>query len=242
MMVTIDLDSLDLKDGQRVLDLGCGRGRHSHALYWNARALDVVMLDLSFDDLMAAARGFFELPPPPAEPARSAVALVGDAGRLPFADASFDAVICSEVLEHLPDVDAALAEIARITRPGGKFACSVPRFWPEKLCWMLSDAYSNTPGGHVRIFKEGALRKQVEAQGFQAFRRHWAHALHSPYWWLRCATWERQETSRAVAAYRRLLEWDLMQKPRLTRWTEAALNPVLGKSVALYFDRTGARP
>jgi SAM-dependent methyltransferase len=63
MMVTLDLDALDLKDGQRVLDLGCGRGRHSHAFYWHDKALDVTMLDLSLEDLKGAIDGFFELPP-----------------------------------------------------------------------------------------------------------------------------------------------------------------------------------
>ena len=65
MMVTLDLDALDLQDGQRVLDLGCGRGRHSHAFYWHDKALDVTMLDLSLEDLKSAVDGFIELPPPP---------------------------------------------------------------------------------------------------------------------------------------------------------------------------------
>ncbi|MFC4724071.1 methyltransferase domain-containing protein [Glycocaulis abyssi] len=239
-MMTIDPDRLELADGQRVLDLGCGRGRHLHALYWHERALDVTGLDLDFADLGAAIDGFFELPPPPETPPRTAVFTVGDAGRLPFADASFDAVICSEVLEHLPDVPLALSEIDRVLKPGGKFALSVPRYWPEKICWMLSEAYHNTPGGHVRIFKDGALRKQVEALGYSFRHRHWVHALHSPYWWLQCALWERREQSGMVAAYRKMLEWDLLSAPRLTRWSEKALNPLLGKSVALYFDK--ARP
>lgn len=236
-MMTIDIDRLGLLDGQRVLDLGCGRGRHLHALYWHERALDVTGLDLDFADLGAAIDGFFELPPPPQNPPRTAVFTVGDAGRLPFADNSFDAVICSEVLEHLPDVALALSEVDRVLKPGGKFALSVPRYWPEKICWMLSEEYHNTPGGHVRIFRDGELRRTVEARGFAFRGRHWAHALHSPYWWLQCALWNSRETSRAVAAYRKMLEWDLLSAPRLTRWSEKALNPLLGKSVALYFDK-----
>ncbi|MEO1039741.1 MAG: class I SAM-dependent methyltransferase [Pseudomonadota bacterium] len=239
-MMTIRLDELALEDGQRVLDLGCGRGRHLHGLYWHERALDVTGLDLDETDLGAAIDGFFTLPPPPEAPPRSASFSVGDAGRLPFADASFDIVICSEVLEHLPDVDAALGEITRVLKPGGRFACSVPRYWPEAICWALSKEYPNTPGGHVRIFRTGALRRQVARKGYRAYRRHWAHALHSPYWWLQCALWKTKDDSRLVAAYRRFLEWDLLKAPRLTRWLEAALNPVMGKSVALYFIKDGS--
>lgn len=239
-MITLDLERLGLADGMRVLDLGCGRGRHLHSLYWHAKALDVVGLDLDFEDLSAAIDGFFELPPPPATPPRSAVFATGDAARLPFADESFDAVICSEVLEHVESVAPVLAEIDRILKPGGIFALSVPRAWPERICWALSEGYRNTPGGHVRIFKDAALQREVEALGYTAYARHGAHALHSPYWWLQCAVWERRETSRSVSLYRRFLEWDLLKAPRLTRWTEALLNPVLGKSVALYFRKTAA--
>lgn len=239
-MITIQLDQLHLKDGMRVLDLGCGRGRHLHALYWHNVALDVTGLDLSEDDLSAAIDGFFELPPPPDEPPRTAVFSVGDATKLPFADASFDVVICSEVLEHLPDLESALSEIDRILKPGGQFALSVPRYWPEAICWKLSEGYRNTPGGHVRIFQDGKLRQLVEERGYAFKKRHWAHALHSPYWWLRCAKWDRQDESRTVKAYQKFLEWDLLKAPALTRTMEKVLNPVMGKSVALYFDKEAA--
>ena len=92
----------------------------------------------------------------------------------------------------------------------------------------------------MRIFKDRALRQQVEDRGFSYRERHWAHALHSPYWWLRCAKWERQDESRTVRAYQKFLEWDLLEAPLLTRGLEAALNPVLGKSVALYFEKDAA--
>jgi len=239
MMVTIEIDALELEPGMRVLDLGCGRGRHLHALYWDKTPVDVVGLDLSLEDVKAAWDGFFELPPPdPSSDLRSAVVTAGDGGRLPFPDASFDRVICSEVLEHVPDPDLVLSEISRILKPDGLFAASVPRYWPEAICWSLSEGYQNTPGGHVRIFRSRQLRTAVETQGFDRFRRHWAHALHSPYWWLQCALWDRRDDSGLVRIYRKFLEWDLLQRPWLTRTMEALLNPLMGKSEVMYFRKT----
>lgn len=239
-MLTIQPDRLDLKPGDRVLDLGCGRGRHVYALYWSETPVHVVGADLSEIEVKATADGFFELPPPPESPDRSAALSAADAAKLPFADGSFDAVICSEVLEHVPDPEAALAEIVRVTRPGGQVALSVPRWWPEKICWSLCPDYSQTPGGHVRIFRERHLRETAEDNGLAIDARHWAHALHSPYWWLQCARWQRRETDGLVALYRRFLEWDLLKRPLLTRTLEALLNPFMGKSLVLYFTRPAA--
>ncbi|MHA6287101.1 class I SAM-dependent methyltransferase [Maricaulis sp. CAU 1757] len=237
-MMTIRLEALALEPGMRVLDLGCGQGRHMHGLYWSDIPVHAVGLDLCETDLRIAADKFFELPPPePASSERSAVLTTGRAERLPFPDASFDRIICSEVLEHVDDPDTVLAEIERLLKPGGRFAVSVPRYWPEAICWRLSEGYPNTPGGHVRIFRSAELRRRVEARGLGRFARHWAHALHSPYWWLQCALWERRDSSRLVAAYRRFLEWDLLKAPRLTRGLEALLDPVLGKSVVMYFRK-----
>lgn len=239
-MLTMRLEDMDLQPGMRVLDLGCGRGRHLHALYWNETPLDIVGVDLSHEEAKAALDGFAELPAPhPQSPLRSAVLSAGDAARLPFESNSFDRVLCSEVLEHVPDPDAVLAEIARIVKPGGIFAVSVPRYWPEAICWKLSTGYHNTPGGHVRIFHTNALRDLVRKHGFACFKRHWAHGLHSPYWWLQCALWERRDSAASVRLYRKFLEWDLMQKPWPTQALEWLLAPVMGKSVVMYFRKVG---
>jgi hypothetical protein len=126
-------------------------------------------------------------------------------------------------------------------KPGGVLAASVPRAWPERICWWLSDAYHANEGGHVRIFSARELERDIESRGFRRYARHGAHALHAPYWWLQCLLWERRAESRLVAAYHRLLVWDLMQRPALTRALEWLLNPVLGKSVVMYFRKAAAR-
>ena len=177
-MQTIDLDILRLEDGHQILDLGCGRGRHTHAAYFHRRCHSVG-LDLGLEDVLTTQQGFLDHPDlePQTGHARRYDLMVGDALSLPFADNSFDRLICSEVLEHIPDYAGALAEIWRVTKPGGRIGISVPHRWPEQICWMLSRAYYDVPGGHVRIFKRHELRRDIEAMGFTYLTRHLTHGL-----------------------------------------------------------------
>jgi len=162
--------------------------------------------------------------------------LQGDATRLSFPDDTFDRVITSEVLEHIQDDVGAIAEMVRVLKPGGTFAGTVPTWWPEKINWMLSDEYHapKAVGGHVRIYSETELKAKLRAAGLEVTGSHHAHALHSPYWWLKCAVGPRREDSKAVNAYKKFLEWDIVKGPRSTRLAEKLLSPVLGKSLAVY--------
>ena len=69
------------------------------------------------------------------------------------------------------------------------------------------------------------------------YHRHWAHALHAPFWWLKCIFWERRDDHPLIRLYHRFLVWDLMDRPRLTRMLEAILNPLMGKSLVMYFRK-----
>ncbi len=196
-------------------------------------------MDLCPGALAAAAAKFAQLAEP-GERAGSFALAAASALRLPFPDACFDKLICSEVLEHIADYRGALREIERVLRPGGLLCASVPRRWPERVCWRLSEEYRRVPGGHVRIFRARELRGQIEALGFQHYRRHWAHALHTPFWWLQCLFWATREENPLVRLYHRLLVWDLMRRPWPTRVAERLLNPLLGKSVVMYFRKWAA--
>ncbi|HUX05544.1 MAG TPA: methyltransferase domain-containing protein [Acidimicrobiales bacterium] len=233
-MLTCDYDRLGLRGGDRMLDLGCGFGRH--AFEAARRGASVVALDAGREEVEGVVATFAamleagEL----AEQALHTGAVQGDALHLPFSDAAFDRVICSEVLEHIPDDVSAMRELARVLRPGGTLAVTVPRFGPELINWALSDEYHNVPGGHIRIYRRHVLESRLASAGLKVVGRHHAHGLHSPYWWLKCLVGTTNDEHRLVKLYHRLLVWDITKRPRLTRWAERVLAPLMGKSVVVY--------
>ncbi|WP_317932439.1 class I SAM-dependent methyltransferase [Halioxenophilus sp. WMMB6] len=238
-MHTIDFQRLELAPNSVILDLGCGEGRHSIAVPGSSDQNLVVGVDLGWKDLLKAQAKAAETQTFCQEnrlPVGANPSWINANGlRLPFADDSFDRVICSEVLEHIDDYQGLLTEMHRVLKPGGLLAVSVPRQWPERVCWSFCDEYSQTPGGHIRIFNARRLRRTIINLGFRPIGEHWAHALHTPYWWLKCLLWDKPDHP-LLQAYHRLLVWDLMSAPWLTRTLEKILNPLMGKSVVLYFQ------
>jgi len=239
-VLTIRFDRLGVGPGDLVLDAGAGFGRHAFEL---ARlGANVVALDYAADEVITT-RGTFgamvEAGEIPVE--RYVAALQGDATRLPFDDGSFDRVITSEVLEHIQDDVAAIRELVRVLKPGGTFACTVPTWFPEKINWMLSDEYHapKSVGGHVRIYTETELTAKLRTAGLDVSGSHHAHALHSPYWWLKCAVGPRNDDHPLVQRYRRLLEWEITEQPAALKVVERVLAPVLGKSLIVYGTKVG---
>ncbi|MFP5373145.1 MAG: class I SAM-dependent methyltransferase [Actinomycetes bacterium] len=236
-MLTVDYDRLGLRAGMTVLDLGCGEGRHAFEAL--RRGASVVAVDWGTSEVETTRRWLGAIAAAGEAPADAAYEVVrADLRALPVPDASVDRVIASEVLEHIPDDGAALADIARVLKPGGRVAVTVPRYGPERVCWALSDEYHANEGGHVRIYRAGLLRARLAAAGLVPGASHHAHALHAPDWWLKCAVGVQRDSA-AVRAYHRLLVWDLSERPWLTRTAERLLDPFFGKSLVVYADKPG---
>jgi SAM-dependent methyltransferase len=178
---------LRLRPGEGLLDLGCGSGwlaercRRAGARVWAA--------DLALAGVAGAKARFPQVHH----------YQVADVYHLPFAPARFDAVALSEVAEHLEDLAGALAEVARLLRPGGRLLVSVPyrEVIAEHLCIHCNRL---TPANaHLHSFDEGKLaaclrgqglepgppllvnNKALELVGFPRWTRAW------PYWaWRAC--------------------------------------------------------
>ena len=147
--------------GPRVLNAGAGTGSFSLRLAENG--FDVTSVDASSAAVEVLRRRV------PGEVAQA------DVTTLPFADAAFDAAVLGEVLEHVEDDRGALGEVARVLRPGGVLAVSVPagpnRFGP-------SDRWA----GHVRRYSRPELLGACEAGGFTVERcRAWGFPFAALY-------------------------------------------------------------
>ena len=235
-MLTVDFDRLGLRPGDRVLDMGCGGGRHAFEMY--RRGADVVAFDQDADELAKVNEWFWAMQEAGEVPAGAEAATKeGDALDLPFADGEFDRIVAAEVLEHIPADIQAIGELVRVLRPGGTMAVSVPRWFPEVVNWKLSDDYHNNPGGHIRIYTEEELRDKVTKAGLVYDGRDYAHGLHSPYWWIKCAVGVENDQHPAVKAYHKLLVWEIVKQPKVLQWAGKVLDPMIGKSMVLYFHK-----
>ena len=234
-MLTVDFARLGLRPHERVLDLGCGGGRHAYESL--RRGADVVALDASDTELKDVAVLLAAMVEEGEAACGAGVAVNGNALALPFPDHAFDRVIAAEVLEHIPRDTAALVELARVLRPGGTMAVTVPRWGPELVNWALSDAYHSVEGGHVRIYRRSTVISRLQGVGLRVMGWHHAHALHTPYWWLRCAVGVDRADHPLVRAYHRLLVWDITAATPVTRVPERLLNPYLGKSLVVYAEK-----
>ena len=234
-MLTIKFDKLNLKPGDKFLDAGTGFGRH--AFEAARRGAQVIALDYAQQEVETTRATFAAMYQAGELAPNSFTGVVrGDATRLPFADATFDCIVTSEVLEHIEDDVSALSEFVRVLRPGGLLAATVPSWFPERINWALSDEYHApfVKGGHLRIYRSSQLRAKIKNAGLVVGDSHKAHGLHSPYWWLRCAVGPQREDNKAVAIYKKFLEWDIISAPLITRALDRALSPAIGKSYVVY--------
>jgi len=233
VLLTVDLERLRVEPGERLLDAGCGEGRHCFgALEQGAR---VVGLDLDRDALRAAAGG---LRSRARERGSMGAMIHGNTFQLPFADATFDKVICSEVMEHVHDYRAAARELARVTRPGGRLAITIPTATSEHLYLRTGDDYFESPGGHIRIFRPRQLADGLARAGLATVGVGFAHALHTPYWVLRSIVGlPRADENELVRAYRLFLI--RATGSRAMTWLENVLNFCFPKSLILYAEKRG---
>ena len=237
-MLTVRYDTLGVKPGDRLLDLGAGGGRHAYEAMRRGALVTAVDYEMSeMSNALWMMRSLRAGDPAVTINGGVGSVAVSNALALPFPSESFDRIIAAEVLEHIPDDLTAISELARVLKPGGTMAVTVPRWGPELLTWAISDEYHSKPGGHIRIYRRKALMSRLEDHWLRVFCRHHAHSLHSPYWWLKALVGVDDDQHPFVRAYHKLLVWDIVAGTPFTRLPERMLNPLIGKSLVLYAEK-----
>ena len=182
--------------GLCVLEVACGRGGFIRQMA-NAGAR-VTGCDFSSAALRAARTKLFTPNCPPL-----ATLVQGDAQNLPFADRSFDVVVSCETIEHLPRVQAAVAEMYRVTRPGGKLFLTTPNYF-----------------NFMGLYEVYARFRHPSRQKDQPFdRRQWFPQVHR---WLRDAGWSILRTDGTVHQFpffpgRNPVRWETLEANRVIR-------------------------
>jgi SAM-dependent methyltransferase len=234
VLLTVDLERLDVRSGDLALDAGCGEGRHCFGCL--ERGARVVGLDLDLESLRLPSRRLARR----AKELGSVGAMnQGDAFHLPYADCTFDRIICSEVMEHVHDYKGAAQELARVTRPGGRLAITIPTATSENLYLRLGDDYFESPGGHIRIFRPRQLAEGLASAGLATVGVGFAHGFHTPYWVLRSImNLPDADESRLVQLYRKFLIH--ITGSALMDWIEKSiLDYICPKSLILYAEKPG---
>ncbi len=235
MLLTVDLERLKVRKKDLVLDAGCGEGRHCFGVL--ERGADVVGLDLDFASLRAASG---RLRDRASELGSVGAVNQGDAFHLPYRDNTFDRVICSEVMEHVHDYVGAARELARVTKPGGRLAITIPTTTSENLYLRLGDEYFESPGGHIRIFKPRQLALGLAKAGLGTEGVGFAHGFHTPYWVLRSImNLPTADDSLLVQGYRKFLI-QITGSPFMDSLEKTVLNRICPKSLILYAEKPAA--
>ncbi len=164
------------------------------------------------------------------------VAHAGDALNLPFADETFDKIICSEVMEHVPDDNLACQELARVLKTNGLIAITVPTYFSEFIYNCLTDEYFSTPGGHVRKYMPKKLKAIMEHNGLEIYGVEFKHAFHTIWWMIRSVVGLHKDQHPITRAYHKFLTLGLFS--RFMRKAESFCNYLFPKSIVLYAWKT----
>ena len=231
-METFNFNLLNLKKIKKVIDVGCGNGRHLKSLGFKLTDSEIIGIDQSAPEITKLNKEFDESV---CKNGNAYKFITGDIREMDVPDNSQDLVVCAEVLEHVPNFEAVLEECYRILKPGSVMLISVPSYFPESLCWKYSKKYMQTPGGHIRIFKKNFLKERFKALNLKLFKHHREHALHSIYWIIRARN--NMEENNFLKSFHNLLVRQMFGQAKFSFALEKLLNPFFGKSECFYLRK-----
>ncbi|WP_218822637.1 hypothetical protein, partial [Staphylococcus aureus] len=86
-------------------------------------------------------------------------------------------------------------------------------------------------------YTDAELIDKVTRAGVEYDGKDYAHGLHSPYWWIKCAVGVDNDDHPLAKAYHQVLVWAIVKQPKVLQWAGKVLDPLIGKSLVLYFTK-----
>jgi ubiquinone/menaquinone biosynthesis C-methylase UbiE len=158
-------EAFDIRGCKRILDAACGDGRYSRLLLRHADPdSKLTAFDLSRGMLRRASARLST---------NRITQVIADITRLPYADESFDAIVCGWVLEHLPDPAPGLREVARVLRPTGKLLLLTTE--DTFLGWVCGQLWN------CKTYNRDALRLTCLRSGLRWQRDLWFTCMHRTF-------------------------------------------------------------
>ncbi len=218
-----------------VIDVGCGDG--ALIQFCAQQGAEVVFIDRD-EARLARTNTRIE-----ASPARAKLGIRSDCAPIPVADNSGDLVICTEVLEHVPDPEAFLSELVRVAKSGGQLLVTVPDSRSEQFVGATApSAYFEEPN-HIRIFSSEQFRELLLGAGLEIESHQYMGCFWSVYWplsWLTCepgAGLPVDNPHPIIDHWIRL--WEAVQDHPQGHKIRTALNQLLPKSQSIVARKPG---
>ena len=227
----VDLGRLRLSSGERVADVGCGDGSLAVALA--DRGLDVIGVEPSPE-----LREAFERSARGLSLQRRCAVVDGTVERLPFPDGALQAVLMTEVLEHVPDPHRAVAELYRAIAPGGVLCLAVPTARSEWLFSKLHPRYVEN-ATHLHRFRRADLQRLLTAVGFRVEHIEGRNFVPSVIWFFHALARSSSDHAGRIHEHLWIDTWvgrlfAALERVGLARPTVALGNRVFPKSWYVY--------
>tara|TARA_R110001592_G_scaffold215025_2_gene468306 strand:+ start:83859 stop:84608 length:750 start_codon:yes stop_codon:yes gene_type:complete len=177
-----------IRSTDTVIDVGCGDGRHS--FFCARQGAEVLFIDRDAEILAGAEKSIM------ATPAHAYRAILSDCDPIPLPEATGDVVICTEVLEHVPDPRQFLAELVRVAKPAARLVVTVPDARSEELAGAVAPGGYFQEPNHIRIFAKGELESLLLSSGLEIQREQYFGSFWSMYMAL---SWLTSDTDEILA-------------------------------------------
>jgi glycosyltransferase involved in cell wall biosynthesis/SAM-dependent methyltransferase len=232
----IDLKRLRIARESRVLDLGCGAGQFTIPMLEHGYHSVGVDLDAPRLGEVAASCG---------EKGFSSSVLRADATNLPCRTASFDSVVCREMIEHIHDPGRVIEEIRRVLRPEGSLCVTVPSAHTEHYFQWVDSRWLEM-AGHVNVFTRKSMRELLEAHGFRVVEIRGRNCFYSLFWFIHTLAGTTHDGTGKIQNNFRLADrvftaWRWLRFGRLKRAIERGGNLLVPKSYVYYCERVDTR-